>query len=477
MIKVRIAPSPTGDPHVGTAYSALFNYVFARRNQGAFILRIEDTDQTRSTPESEKAIIDSLKWLGLEWDEGPDIGGPSGPYRQSERTSIYREYVQKLIDTDKAYPCFCTAERLKEMRTRQGPNTGYDGLCRNLDRSEREEKLEAGLPHVIRLKVNKTETTVFNDRIRGEIKVENATIDDQVLLKSDDFPTYHLANVVDDHLMGVTHVIRAEEWIPSTPKHVMLYEAFGWDPPVFLHLPLLRNKDKSKISKRKNPVSLSFYRDKGYLPEALLNFLALMGWSTSDEEEVFDLDRMVREMDPADLHIGSPVFDMEKLDWLNGMYIRAMTPEALIERMKSSGFLGGLDISHEKLVRIVPLIQERMKTLSDFLPKIDYFFKEIPVTFEAFQKVKKPANEVAKIILIVAESMEKLDVLEVTAMENLLRDLTQELEVKAGQIFMALRVSITGRDVTPPLLESMEIIGKETCLARMRRAAKTLAEK
>ncbi|MHC4942286.1 MAG: glutamate--tRNA ligase [Planctomycetota bacterium] len=477
MIKVRIAPSPTGDPHVGTAYSALFNYVFARRNKGSFILRIEDTDRTRSTPESEAAIIESLKWLGLDWDEGPVKGGPSGPYRQSERTGIYREHVDRLVDSGVAYPCFCTAERLKEMRSRQGPATGYDGLCRGLGEAERKEKLAAGLPHVIRLQVDKDQATVFNDLIRGEIKIENVNIDDQVLVKSDGYPTYHLANVVDDHLMGVTHVIRAEEWIPSTPKHVLLYQAFGWEMPVFIHLPLLRNKDKSKISKRKNPVSILYYKEHGYLPEALLNFLALMGWSTENEEEVFGLDRMIKEMDHKDLHIGSPVFDLEKLDWLNGVYIREMTPEQLAARLVSEGFAGDREIPRDLMLRILPLVQERMKTLADFLPKIDYFFEVTTAELPAYKKVKKTAPEIAAMLQRIASDMEKLEDLATEPMENLLRALSEELEVKPGQVFMALRVAVTGSNVSPPLLESMEILGKETCLERIRNAAEVLANR
>jgi glutamyl-tRNA synthetase len=476
MIKVRIAPSPTGDPHVGTAYSALFNYVFARRNEGSFILRIEDTDQTRSTPESEKAIITSLKWLGLDWDEGPVKGGPSGPYRQSERTAIYQEHVDKLVESGVAYPCFCTAERLKEMRTRQGPATGYDGLCRGLDEAERKEKLAAGLPHVIRLAVDKDKATVFIDRIRGEITIENVNIDDQVLLKSDGFPTYHLANVVDDHLMGVTHVIRAEEWIPSTPKHVLLYQAFGWEMPEFIHLPLLRNKDKSKISKRKNPVSILYYKEHGYLPEALLNFLALMGWTTENEEEVFGLDRMIREMDVKKLQIGSPVFDLDKLDWLNGVYIREMTPEQLADRLVSEGFAGEREIPRELLLRMLPLVQERMKTLADFLPKIAYFFEATIAEPSAYKKVKKTPPEIAAMLRRIAADMEQMEDLAAQPLEDLLRALSEELEIKAGQVFMALRVAVTGSNVSPPLLESMEILGKETCLTRIRDAADALAD-
>jgi len=480
MIKVRIAPSPTGDPHVGTAYTGLFNWVFARQNKGAFILRIEDTDQARSTPESEVAILQALKWLGLTWDEGPEVNGPNGPYRQSERSALYMENVKKLVEAKMAYPCFCTAARLSEMRAAQAAskssNPGYDGHCRNISEAEAATRMENKEPYVIRLKVNKDETTVFNDMIRGEISIQNNNVDDQVLLKSDGFPTYHLANVVDDHLMGVTHVIRAEEWIPSTPKHVLLYQAFGWTPPIFVHLPLLRNKDKSKISKRKNPVSLSYYKEKGYLPEALLNFLALMGWSTSDEEEVFSLDRMVTEMDLKSIHIGSPVFDFDKLDWLNGVYIRNMALEELADRMVSGGFIKR-QIPKDLLLKILPLIRERMKTLADFEEKIGYFFDDVTVSFADFKKVKKmDAPKISVMLKETADKIEALKTLEKEKIEDLLRQLATEMEVKPGMLFMALRVALTGKSVSPPLLESMEIMGEDLVLTRIRNAAVALEQ-
>ncbi|MCK5796400.1 MAG: glutamate--tRNA ligase, partial [Deltaproteobacteria bacterium] len=302
-VRVRIAPSPTGDPHVGTAYVALFNYAFARHHGGSFILRIEDTDRARSTKASEEAILRALRWLGLEWDEGPDVGGPKGPYRQSERGAIYAEHAQMLIDKGEAYPCFCTPERLATLRDEQrrakASKLGYDGKCRDIDPTEARARVDAGEAHTVRLKMPTEGQTTLDDGLRGAISLDNAQSDDQVLLKSDGMPTYHLANVVDDHLMGVTHVIRAEEWISSAPKHLRLYEAFGWDPPHFLHLPLLRNNDKnrSKISKRRNPVSLDYYRDIGILPEAMLNFLALMGWSFGEDRERFSLEEMVERFD------------------------------------------------------------------------------------------------------------------------------------------------------------------------------------
>ncbi|MFH1132138.1 MAG: glutamate--tRNA ligase, partial [Pseudomonadota bacterium] len=297
-VRVRIAPSPTGDPHVGTAYVVLFNYAYAKRHGGKFILRIEDTDQTRSSRGSEDAILRSLRWLGLEWDEGPDVGGPHGPYRQSERSAIYKEHADLLIERGHAYRCFCTPERLTELRAKQREakqDPGYDGKCRELDPEEVAKRVAANEPHVVRLKMPKDGETVVPDLLRGEVVISNQQSDDQVLMKSDGMPTYHLANVVDDHLMGITHVIRAEEWISSTPKHLRLYEGFGWELPTFIHLPLLRNKDKSKISKRKNPVSLDYYREIGILPQAMINFLALLGWSYGDDQEKFTLEQMVEK--------------------------------------------------------------------------------------------------------------------------------------------------------------------------------------
>ena len=312
-VRTRVAPSPTGDPHVGTAYIAMFNIAFAHVNNGEFILRIEDTDQNRYTEGSEQMIFDSLNWLGLNWAEGPDIGGPVGPYRQSERFGIYGDYARQLVEKGEAYYCFCTPERLDNLRERQKAMKkapGYDGHCRSLTKEEIEAKLAAGEPYVIRLKMPYEGETVIHDRLRGDIVFENSKIDDQVLLKADGFPTYHLANVVDDHLMGITHVIRAEEWISSTPKHIQLYKAFGWEQPEFIHMPLLRNSDRTKISKRKNPVSLNWYKDNGYLKEGLLNFLGLMAYSFKDGKEIFSLQEFKDTFNIDNVSLGGPVFDL-----------------------------------------------------------------------------------------------------------------------------------------------------------------------
>jgi glutamyl-tRNA synthetase len=320
-VRTRIAPSPTGDPHVGTAYVALFNYAFAHKHGGAFVLRIEDTDRERSQPASERMIFEALRWLGLDWDEGPDKGGPHGPYRQSERSAIYREHAERLIENGHAYPCFCTRERLEALRSEQKQQKlplGYDGHCRGLARDEAARRRADGETHVVRLAMPKDGDCVVTDLLRGEVRFPYAQIDDQVLIKSDGFPTYHLANVVDDHLMQISHVIRAEEWLSSLPKHVELYRAFGWAPPVFCHLPLLRNADKSKISKRKNPVSLNHYRRAGFLPEALLNYLALMGFTMPDEREEFSVSELVETLELERISLGGPIFDLDKLASISG---------------------------------------------------------------------------------------------------------------------------------------------------------------
>ncbi|MBD3277230.1 MAG: glutamate--tRNA ligase, partial [Candidatus Aegiribacteria sp.] len=309
-VRTRLAPSPTGDPHVGTAYQALFGYVWAKKNNGSFVLRIEDTDRERSSEESEEAIIDSLRWLGLEWDEGPDIGGPYGPYRQSQRLEIYHEHINSLVAQGKAYPCFCSRERLAEVRKerqKSGAARGYDRKCREIPPDEARKRVEAGEPFTVRMKVPLEGDCVFEDLLRGEIRKDWASIDDQVIMKVDGFPTYHLAVVVDDHLMKISHIIRGEEWINSVPKHVLLYEFFQWEPPVFCHLPLLRNKDKSKLSKRKNPVSIDWYRNSGILPEALLNFVGMMGWHISEDREKFSLQEMIDNFKLQDISLGGPV--------------------------------------------------------------------------------------------------------------------------------------------------------------------------
>ena len=479
-VRVRIAPSPTGDPHVGTAYIGLFDMAFARHEGGKFVLRIEDTDRERSTAESEEAIFRALRWVGVDYDEGPDVGGPYGPYRQSERSDIYKEYAQKLIDSGHAYYCFCTSERLKEMRDEMQQKKlppMYDGLCRELPKDEVERRLAAGERAVVRLKVPKEGETSYVDLIRkkGEpVVFQNSVIDDQVLMKSDGFPTYHLANVVDDHLMKITHVIRAEEWVNSTPKHVMLYKAFGWEPPQFAHMPLLRNQDKSKISKRKNPTSLDWYRGQGFLPEAMLNFLALMGFSTEEGEEIFDLDTMIREFSWDRVSTSAPIFDVTKLEWLNGMYIRDLSIEDLTGRLRPFAAEGRLDGPHAP--KMVEIIQERMKTLSEFDQWTWFFFTD-DLPYEPGLLVAKKMTKEGAVEALAAsvDAFGALDDWTTEALEACGREVCERLGLKIGQLFMTLRIAVTGSAKSPPLFESMEILGKDRCMARLADAMAKLA--
>ena len=471
-VRVRIAPSPTGDPHVGTAYIGLFNMVFAAKHGGRFVLRIEDTDQVRSTPESERAILESLSWAGLTWDEGPDVGGDFGPYRQSERRAIYAEYADKLIESGKAYHCFATAEELAEMRAQAKAEkrpTSYDRRYRDLDPAEVRRRLDAGESYVVRLKMPLDGTTTVQDALRGSIEFENTQIDDQVLLKSDGMPTYHLANVVDDHLMEITHVIRAEEWISSTPKHVRLYEAFGWEAPVFIHMPLLRNNDKSKISKRKNPVSLDYYQRVGILPEALLNFLGRMGWSMPDESEKFTLEEMRENFTFDRVSLSGPIFDIDKLTWLNGLYLREFSEDQLIDRLE--GWL----LNREFIKTLVPLVQERIDRLDQFLDSTSYFFgPATSLDAEALIPKKLDKKTTYRMIKGLAEKVDNVRQWDVEHIEATLKEHADNEQWGMREVFMTTRLIVTGKKATPGLFETMEAIGKSLCQARIRQAMLTL---
>jgi glutamyl-tRNA synthetase len=479
-VRVRIAPSPTGDPHVGTAYIGLINFLYARQRAGKFVLRIEDTDRARFVATSEQEIFNSLRWLGLTWDEGPDVGGPYGPYRQSERTEIYREHVELLLANGTAYRAFENPEELEALRQRQiaaklPPR--YDGAHRELSQSQIDAYLAEGRPFVIRMKVPPGETT-FRDELRGDITFAHNNVDDQVLMKSDGFPTYHLANVVDDHLMQITDVIRAEEWISSTPKHVLLYKAFGWQIPRFWHMPLLRNLDKSKISKRKNPVSLIYYRQAGFLPEAVINFLGLMGGgmpaptaestpgqpaTKASEADIFSLSDMLARFDVKNIRLGGPVFDLTKLKWLNGEYIRALAPEKFYAALRET------ILSDNYLQQIAPLVQTRIETLGEFGNLTHFFFADdILPTPEVFLPKKRTLEET------IAFATEQLAVLEAAdwtheALEPALKKLGEEEEWSVKENFMLLRAIITGSTMSPPLLESMVVFGKARSLDRVRR--------
>ena len=448
----------------------LINFLVARQGGGKFVLRIEDTDRTRFVPTSEQMIFDALRWVGLSWDEGPDVGGPFGPYRQSERTEIYRQHAEILLANGTAYRCFCTAEELEASRKQQiaaklAPR--YAGTCRNLSVTVIEANIAAGKPFVIRMKVPIEGSTTFRDELRGAITFEHTNVDDQVLMKSDGFPTYHLANVVDDHLMQMTDVIRAEEWISSTPKHVLLYQFFGWEAPRFWHMPLLRNADKSKISKRKNPVSLVYYRQAGFLPEALINFLGLMGGGVPAEinnaTEKFTLDEMIQHFDIKNIRLGGPVFDLTKLKWLNGEYLRALSPDGFYAALRSTV------LADEYLKEIASLIQTRIETLGQFGDLTQFFFADdILPAEEVFLPKKRTLEET------LAFAGEQLAVLETTdwtvaALDPALKQLGEAHEWSVKENFMLLRAILTGSTKSPPLLESMIIFGKARTLDRLRR--------
>lgn len=468
-VRVRIAPSPTGDPHVGTAYIALFNLVFARKNRGKFVLRIEDTDQQRAKASSEAMIQQSLRWLGLEWDEGPDKGGPYGPYRQSERSHIYKEHVANLVAKGAAYRCFCTAERIDEVRKKQreaGQQPGYDRHCRRLSAAAASELLASGKPYVIRLAMPEEGVTAFEDRLRGRVEIDNSQLDDQVLLKSDGFPTYHLANVVDDHLMKITHVIRAEEWISSTPKHVQLYKAFGWQEPVWVHMPLLRNADKSKISKRKNPVSIEYYRRAGILPAALVNYLGLMGWSFGDDVEKFTVDQMVERFDLSQIHLGGPVFDLTKLTWMNGLYMHQMSESEFVHYVREEIF------TDRYLKSLKPLVLERMNRFEQFVDNNAFFFNGA-LNYQGLEILPKgrTAEETRQMLLSLAEMLDEAYEWQAPVLKEALDKFRESIGWKPKDFFLTVRMALTGRKDSPPLVESIEIIGREMTRFRLRDCA------
>lgn len=477
--RLRIAPSPTGDPHVGTAYVALFNLAFARRYGGQFVLRIEDTDRTRYLEDSERLILESLRWLGLDWDEGPDVGGQYGPYRQSERLALYRVQVDRLIASGHAYRCWCSPDRLaasrKAMEARKEPPK-YDRLCFGKSEAERSALGGTSERPVVRMKVPDDGITAFVDVIRGRIEFENRLLDDQVLLKSDGFPTYHLAVVVDDNAMQISDVARGEEWISSTPKHVLLYQWLGYDLPRFAHFPLLRNENRSKVSKRKNPwATLPWFREHGYLPEALLNFLALLGWSMPDGREVFGLQELVDEISFDRISLTGPIFDLNKLDWLNGHYIRQLPLDDLAERVRPFIERGGISAGPAELERILPLVHERLKRLDEAPDLLRFFFQE-QVDYDADALVPKGLDRGTARVLM-ADSAERLRTVEPFVHERLeadLRDLAADRQVKTGQLFMLLRVACTFNIVSPPLFETMEILGRQRVMSRLAAAADRL---
>ncbi len=493
-VRVRFAPSPTGYLHIGGARTALFNWLFARHNGGKFILRIEDTDRKRFVPDALQDIVSGLRWLGLDWDEGPEIGGAFGPYFQSERTGLYRKWAHWLVERGYAYKCFCTPERLAQMRkeqVRRGEPPHYDRTCRNLSPEEVRAKEGAGAPYVIRFKSPLTGKTTFTDMIRGDITFEHKNLDDFILLKSDGYPTYHLANVVDDHFMEISHILRGDEWISSAPKHILLYQAFGWEPPLLAHLPLILDPSgKGKLSKRKKRVAgeevLVFvreYREAGFLPEAVFNFLSAVGWSYDGQTEIFTREQAIARFDIPSINPSPAALPYKKLEWMNGVYIRQLPVEELKERLIP--FLSRpLGIPEKELRQrreldiLVPIIQERIKRLDEAAGLIDFAFKEeIEYPSEMLIQKKLTKEQTLEIIDRVMEILESVPEFRSDTLEEALRGLVSEMGLKAGQVFGVIRVAVTGKKVAPPLFGSLEALGRERSIRRMRIAREKLFQK
>lgn len=488
-VRVRFAPSPTGRFHIGGLRTALYNYLFSRKYAGTFVLRMEDTDRERYDEEAEDDILDGLSWSGLTYDEGPRVGGPFEPYYQSERKETYADFAMRLVDAGHAYYAFDTVEELDRMRERfsssgsQAPR--YDVATRlemknslSLEQHEVRERIESGEPYVIRLKVPRAETVRFRDRIRGTVSFESDTLDDQVLVKSDGMPTYHLANVVDDHLMGITHVIRGEEWLSSTPKHVLLYAGFGWDPPELAHLPLIMSPNGGKLSKRNAddlgiPVSVQQYRDEGYEPEALINFLAFLGWNPGTEQEMFSLDELAEAFSLDRVGSSGVQFNLDKLRWYNEQYLRSFSPPELVERARAELERIAPDADEDYLLDVARLMQERISFSADLAEDGAYFFAD-PDEYDAAGVKKRWKHDSAELLQEYADRLEAADSFDADELERILRELAEERDAGAGRIIHPTRLAISGVTFGPSLFHMMEVIGKEACIRRMRRAVDVL---
>lgn len=485
-VRVRFAPSPTGIPHVGNIRTALFNWLFARHEGGVFVLRIEDTDRTRVVEGALEAILDGLRWLGMDWDEGPEVGGPYGPYFQSQRVEHYQEVARRLVESGDAYECFCSPERLEAVRAEQQRRKqppGYDRHCRNLSEEDRQRRRDEGVAPVIRFKTPLAGSIRFHDLIRGDARFDHATLDDFVMLKSDGYPTYHLGNVVDDHLMAITHVMRGDDLFSSTPRHLLLYRALGWEPPLFAHLPLILGKDRSPLAKRHGAISAQEYREQGFLSEALFNFLGLLGWSLDDRTTIISREQFIEDFSIERIGKNPAVFDLEKLTWMNGTYIRAMSSERFaellaerLERDLPAEVPRPLDRAY--VGRITPLVQERVRRLDEASEMTAFFFLEGELEYTPSDLLGKAyaqrGKEAVRALREAAERVSALPSWESAALEGVLRPLAEELGVKTGELFMLLRVAVTGRSVSPPLFESMAVLGRERCLARLQSGLRQL---
>ena len=474
-VKVRFAPSPTGYPHLGNVRTALFNWLFARHHNGTFVLRIEDTDVARRVEGAVDMILDSLRWLGLNWDEGP--------YFQSQRLPIYRESAQRLIDEDHAYCCYCSPQRLEAMRQEQMKRKQppkYDRRCRDLTQQERAELKAGGLSPVVRFKTPLEGETTFDDLIYGRVTFKHNTLDDFVLLKSDGYPTYHLANIVDDHLMAISHVLRAEEWLSSTPRHVLLYQALNWQPPRFAHLPMILGPDRSKLSKRHGATNINEYQQQGYLPDAMVNFLALLGWSLDDRTELLSREELIKHFSLERVGKTGAIFNRDKLEWMNGIYLRRLSLAEFVRRA-----MPFLDRDLPESVRrpldegyvsqVLALIQERAKTLAEVTPLADFFFVDEPQQdLGLFPRGRLDDKSASRAIATASQELEKLATWDADTLESVLRPLAAELGLRTGEFFGLLRVAITGRAAAPPLFQTMAVLGKEKCLNRLKAALRVL---
>ena len=471
--RVRFAPSPTGYLHVGGLRTALYNYLFAKNNNGTFVLRIEDTDRNRFVEGAVENLVNALNWAGLNFDEGPEAGGNFGPYMQSERLDIYKKYSDELVENGKAYYCFCTPERLKDLREEQEkqklPQTKYDKHCLHLSKEEVKKNLTSGVANVVRLNVIPNQTIQFDDIIREHVEFESNNVDDQVLIKSDGYPTYHLANVVDDHLMKITHVIRGEEWLSSTPKHVLLYDSFGWERPIFAHLPLLLNPDRSKLSKRQGDVAVEDYRDKGFLKDALINFVALLGWNAGDDKEFYYMDELIKCFSLERVNKAGAVFDLQKLNWVNAEHLRKKSSDELLSLLKDEiqkSKFKDQNFSDDYLKLIIESMKERVSFVKEFIDTCSYFY-EAPTEYEQKSIEKNWKPETPSHLNKLKEGFELLSYTSKEDFENVLAKVSEELNVGKGKLIHPLRLAVSGQSTGPGMFDLLYILGKDEVIKRI----------
>ena len=483
-VRVRFAPSPTGEPHVGNIRTAVFDWLFARHHGGDFLIRVEDTDQARTIEGATDTMLEALRWLGLDWDEGPDIGGPHAPYYQSQRLERYRNVADGLVRDEKAYYCFCSAERLSALREEQqhqgAQTTGYDGLCLKLSESQVRRRKLSGETPVVRFEMPDEGTTGVDDLIHGRVEFENRLYDDFVMLKSDGYPTYHLASVVDDHDMEISHVTRGVDWLSSIPLHIQLYRALDWEPPRFVHLPLILASDRTKLSKRHGATSVLEFRQMGMLPETMLNFLALLGWSLDDKTEIFSREELIEHFTLEQVNKSDAVWDADKLTWMNGVHIRDASPERFADALGDYWDAYPPDVFPEPPVRdfalkVGPLVQGRIKTLADAAPLLPFFFVErVEYATEELVQRGMDAPQTREVLLAASEGLATLAEFDTEALDGLLRPLAARLEIKVGQLLGTLRVATTGLKVSPPIFETMEVLGRDRTLSAIRMAIERL---